>query len=419
MHPKIAHHKAPHHLAALIPALLFVAAILAAGPSSWSTHGPAVGNVHSLALDRAAPATIYAGTDSGVFRSSDTGNSWLGGGLAGHVISALAAGPMSTVYAGTASGGVFKSLDGASTWTTLISESGGFYVAGIAFLQADPAVPSTVYFASTGVGPGGGPIGGLFKSTDGGFSWSQVGVGLPYGVVTALAIDPVDHDFLYAGTSGAGVFRSVDGGATWSRASGALSTTRVTALAIDPTVTTTIYAASDGQGIFKSADSGVTFLAVDSGLSGMRSLGLTLDPRRPSIVYAGLADGGVARSINGAQTWSAINSGLSNLAVVALVIDPAGTVLHAATSGSGVFELWVRDTLSLNASHSFSVSLGARDQRTGRTGGGLPIPVSDIFGYFSIPDLTFNPGNPEVFVKILDGTAINGSFWIWDCPARC
>jgi hypothetical protein len=70
-------------------------------------------------------------------------------------------------------------------------------------------------------------------------------------------------------------------------------------------------------------------------------------------------------------------------------------------------------TLCLNAAHRFLVSLSARDQRTGRTGVGLALPISDIFGYFSIPDITANPQNPEVFVKILDGRVINGSYWVF------
>ena len=70
-------------------------------------------------------------------------------------------------------------------------------------------------------------------------------------------------------------------------------------------------------------------------------------------------------------------------------------------------------TLCLNSAHRFWVSLSARDQRTGRVGNGLAIPSTDVFGYFSIPDITGNPQNPEVFVKVLDGRGVNGSYWIF------
>ena len=69
--------------------------------------------------------------------------------------------------------------------------------------------------------------------------------------------------------------------------------------------------------------------------------------------------------------------------------------------------------LPIQAGHQFCVSLSARDQRTGRTGLGDPFPQNDLFGYFALPALTNNPGNPEVFVKVLDGRPVNGHFWVF------
>ncbi|MEP6767224.1 MAG: PKD domain-containing protein [Acidobacteriota bacterium] len=73
------------------------------------------------------------------------------------------------------------------------------------------------------------------------------------------------------------------------------------------------------------------------------------------------------------------------------------------------------DTLQLNnrGNHPFTVKLTATDQRTGRTASGQAIPQNDVFGYFSIPAFTSSPENPEVFVKILDGTSLNGEFWVF------
>lgn len=68
--------------------------------------------------------------------------------------------------------------------------------------------------------------------------------------------------------------------------------------------------------------------------------------------------------------------------------------------------------LSLGANR-FRLTLEARDHRTGRTGVGIAIPQNDLFGYFSIPDLTANPSNPEVFVKMLNGQTVNGRFWVF------
>ncbi|HWZ85802.1 MAG TPA: hypothetical protein VN032_06340 [Thermoanaerobaculia bacterium] len=72
------------------------------------------------------------------------------------------------------------------------------------------------------------------------------------------------------------------------------------------------------------------------------------------------------------------------------------------------------NTLVLNAAHSFNVTLVATDQHNGNvTGPGVALPQTDTFGYFSLPSLTSNPSNPEVFVKILDGRPLNGAFWVF------
>jgi PKD repeat protein len=71
------------------------------------------------------------------------------------------------------------------------------------------------------------------------------------------------------------------------------------------------------------------------------------------------------------------------------------------------------DTLRLLSAHPFSVTLSARDQRTGNTGSGFALPQTDVFGLFSLPDITFDPGNPEVFLKLLDGTSVNGHYWVF------
>ena len=72
------------------------------------------------------------------------------------------------------------------------------------------------------------------------------------------------------------------------------------------------------------------------------------------------------------------------------------------------------DTLILNAAHPFSITLTAKDTgRTGTIGPGQAIPENDIFGFFSIPVITGNSSNPEVFVKIIDGRGLNGNYWVF------
>jgi len=134
---------------------------------------------------------------------------------------------------------------GNNIWTSL--GPGDAFVNALAI---DPRTPTTLYAAGDGV----------FKSTDGGNTWSAVNTGLPALFVNALAIDPTTPTTLYAGIgiSGGGVFKSTDGGNTWSAVNTGLTTPYVDTLAIDPRTPTTLYAGTVDGGVFKSTDGGNT-----------------------------------------------------------------------------------------------------------------------------------------------------------------
>ena len=71
-------------------------------------------------------------------------------------------------------------------------------------------------------------------------------------------------------------------------------------------------------------------------------------------------------------------------------------------------------TLVLNSAHSFNITLLATNQHNGNVqGAGVALPQTDTFGYFSLPSITNNPSNPEVFVKILDARTVNSFFWVF------
>ncbi|MBI4577995.1 MAG: hypothetical protein HY722_17170, partial [Planctomycetes bacterium] len=92
---------------------------------------------------------------------------------------------------------------------------------------------------------------GLFKTTDGGASWSAANTGLTSTIVRALAIDPSAPSTLYAGTVG-GVFKTTDGGAGWSAANAGLTSAFVRALVIDPSAPSTVYAGTEYGGVYKT-----------------------------------------------------------------------------------------------------------------------------------------------------------------------
>jgi len=121
----------------------------------------------------------------------------------------------------------------------------------------------------------------------------------------ALAIDPETPTTLYAGTGCSGVFKSLDGGDSWSAVNTGLTSTFVTALAINPTTPATLYAGATGGGVFRSLNGGGSWSAVNTGLPPDRSVdALAINPTTPTTVYAG-TQSGVFRSLNGGDSWQA------------------------------------------------------------------------------------------------------------------
>jgi hypothetical protein len=340
----------------------------------------------------------------------------------------LAGGPSGTVYASTYGGALginigylYVSRNRGSDWTLLSQETFVRYTQ----LIPDPFDGESLYCVDNGLVVGRGlPVypGRLQKSTNGGMNWTRIDSGLallPERTVTAIAADPTTPSRLFAATAAASsgvpalpaLFVTSDGGTTWTALPASLPGA-VATLAVDPSRGSTVYAriASDTTGVFRSDDGGQSFQS----LGAFATSRIVLDPAHPGQLYAATLGLGVEASTDRGSTWQAMNAGLTDLNVAGLAIDATRRYLYAATS-SGVFSARVTDpeTLVLDAAHPFTVTLTAIDQRTGRTGTGVATAVSDLWGYFSIPAITNNASNPEVFVKMLDGTALNGRYWFF------
>jgi len=139
-------------------------------------------------------------------------------------------------------------------------------------------------------------------------------------------------------------------------------------------------------------------------------------------IAASLAAAGLASIAAGAEAPSATRARIARIAPRAAAETKAGTAI--AASSYSVEVPYIQSyappnggqsgTLVLNSAHSFDVTLVATDQHHGNaTGNGVALPQTDTFGYFSLPSITQNPSNPEVFVKILDARTINGAYWVF------
>ena len=132
-----------------------------------ASTGLAAAKVLALAVDPAAPATVYAGTDIGLYKTVNGGASWTSVAVSPYVtrVLCLAILPvLGTILAGM-DDGAWRSTDGGATWTHLDG-------VGIPFAWAvDPGSPATVY-AAGGYGANGPTQGGAWKSTDAGVTWT-------------------------------------------------------------------------------------------------------------------------------------------------------------------------------------------------------------------------------------------------------
>src|SRR5664280_326055 len=339
-----------------------VSATRAADTGTWTQLPVYGGNVYSLAINPLTPPTLYAGTASGgVFRSTDSGDHWtaVNTGLSDPRVIFLAVNPLTptTLYAGTVGGGIFRSTDSGATWTAVNT---GLNNADVRYIAINPTSPTTLYTGTDG--------NGVFRSTDSGATWTAVNTGLTKQTVYSLAINPATPSTLYAGTNG-GVFRSTDSGTTWTAVNTGLTTGWVVSVAINPLTISTLYAGTYGGGVFRSTDSGDHWTAMNTGLTNTKVQCVTIDPLTPAPRYAG-HDGSVFRheakkqtvivlkignskfTVNGASTTldspPVIKNGRTLVPIRAIIEALGGTVGWDATTkkvtvtlGKKTIDLWI------------------------------------------------------------------------------
>jgi photosystem II stability/assembly factor-like uncharacterized protein len=367
--------------------------------NDWSSNGPAGQQVLALAIDPDNSSIIYAGTrDGGVFKSMDGGTSWQEAkhGLPRERITTLKIDLSNpdTLYAGVNGAGVFKSTDGGATWSAARLGMNYFDVRD---LTIDPNDPATLFAAQVAfdiVDPG------VYKSTDAGLSWHAANSNSD---ATSVLINPANSNIVYVGFNPAVVFKSADGGVSWDFASPNFSNTgNVADLVMDRGDPNTIYAlvvSGDPRiseqlsySAFKSADGSASWNRL-----GLDASALAIDPSNPNTLYAGAA-GGVFRSTDGGASWSDFSPGLpAGLIIQALVIDPLGTSLHAGTQ-RGVFDFQLAmpcaEALS-PALQSFDVGGGAGSVSI-TAGGECSWTATSYASWINITSVSSGSGNGTI-----------------------
>ena len=249
-------------------------------PAQGLPHTP---DYHSLMVSPANPQQILLGTHLGIYGSSDGGRVWHFQSLAGKDAMNLARPGGSTVWM-AGHGVMARSTDGGKTWQSVRPPGLPSYdVHGFAASPSD----GTLYAAVNGRG--------LYRSTNGGASFSQVSSDVG-GSVMALAVRP--DGSLLAGDMGQGLLASQDGGKSWTRVLNA----QLIGLAINPNDPKRVLAT--GPGILLSTDGGKTWrqaLKLDQGAGPV-----AWAPSDPKLAYVVGLDRTFYRSTDGGLTWQPV-----------------------------------------------------------------------------------------------------------------
>ncbi|MBV8196594.1 MAG: hypothetical protein JO263_00545, partial [Candidatus Eremiobacteraeota bacterium] len=234
-------------------------------------------------------------------------------------------------YFGAVDGGVWESNDAGRTWTPIFDRQD---IASIGALAVAPSNPTTLY-VGTGEADMRSDIAygdGFYKSGDGGKSWTHLGL-TDTKQIAAIVVDPRDPNTVYVAALGhpygpnaeRGVFKSTDGGRSWSKVLYKDSDTGAISLVMDPANPNVLYAAlwqtrrppwnvyppsnGPGSGLYKSSDAGATWTQLRNGLPAhVGRIGLSISIAAPNRVYANVDSGpglgGIYRSDDAGATWT-------------------------------------------------------------------------------------------------------------------
>ena len=292
-------------------------------------------SIGAVAVAETNPDIVYIGggetqlrgsitQGDGVYRSTDGGETWRHVGLREtQAIARIRIHPtdpdivyvaaLGHPYGDNEQRGIFRSKDGGNSWEKILYKSPK---AGGVDISIDRTNPKVIYASLWQVYRrawkmwGGGPFSGIYKSTDGGDTWTELtkNPGMPEGPIgkIGMAVSPADANRVWAivEASEGGVFRSDDGGKSWERTNDDRKIRQrhfyYSRIVADPWDRETVYALNTR--LYKSTDGGVTFDTQISTPHGDQH-DLWIDPNDPKRM-TNSNDGGGNVSINGGETWT-------------------------------------------------------------------------------------------------------------------
>ena len=304
-----------------------------------------------------------------------------------------------TFYVGTATGGLWKTTNNGTTWDPVFDNEAVVSIGAV----ATPRDDASLVWAGTGEDNNRQSSswgGGVFKSTDGGRSWKNMGL-VESRHIGRIVIDPLRHDTVYVAATGhlwgpnreRGVYKTTDGGLTWTQSLFVDENTGATDLVMDPANASVLYAAmyqrqrsawgfnggGPGSALYKTTDAGNTWTKLTNGIPAgpLGRIGLDIHRNDPRIVYALIqseSDSGLYRSQDGGASWARIGTTNPRSSYFSQVrIDP--------TDARRVYVLGVRLMISDDEGRTF------RESRVtySRPGGDRPRDDLDVHAMWIDP----------------------------------
>ena len=381
-------HKAHSGLCASLIGIALLAGTAAAQPApaaapfadlSWRLVGPMRGGrTRAVAGVAAQPGVFYLGAvNGGVWKTEDFGRTWrpLFDQQPTQSVGAIAVAPSepNTVYVASGEGllrpdlsvgnGIYRSQDAGRTWTHLGLTAGQ----QIAELAVDPRDASRLFAAVLGHPYGPNPERGIYRSLDAGVTWQRVLYKDADTGGSAVAIDPLHPQIVYAGLwqarlgpwedknefngTGGGLFKSTDGGDTWKRlAAGLPANLAQVNVAVAPsspqrlyvTVGTSepsTYSSAAGLGVFRSDDGGESWTRITTDPRPALRIGggdlavPRVDPTNPDVVYS--ASTVAMKSTDGGRNWQPLRGAPGGDDYQNLWINPSDPRIIALVSDQG------------------------------------------------------------------------------------
>ena len=283
---------------------------------TWTEVGVPYVIETTFEIDPNRPNTIYVGSTDyqGAWRSQDGGQSWeiMGNGLPITVnVHHIATAPISPTFIFAGVRGLtqnsFRSWDGGDSW-----QSGTMpHSFPIASIAVNPVTPTTIFWGngiwdSTSVG------GEVFRSMDGGNSWSEI---LPsFTNAIEIVIDHQNPNVVFIGCSFGGMLKSLNGGDNWQPMNNGLPSDDLTVenILLHPDDSQIVYITAGGE-LYRSSDGGGNWISIGSGLPVPRISSLAMNPDLPEMMFATPLESreyyGVYQSLDGGYSWQRLAPG--------------------------------------------------------------------------------------------------------------